>query len=69
MQPKNFSEWRTLARDYLLRGVPPNHTQWQPMLFAEEATAVKPLLKPTVPRDFMDIAEAVACCRDEDRWD
>lgn len=69
MQPKNFAEWRASAREYLLKGVPPSHAQWQPSLFMEEMPPARPLEKPTVPRDFLDIAEAVACAKDDDKWD
>lgn len=66
-----FESWRLKARDLLIKGVPPNQTYWDesPSLFSFEETALfAPVPHPKVPKEFMEVAEAVACARDPERW-
>lgn len=66
-----FESWRLKARDLLIKGVPPNQTYWDesPSLFSFEETALfTPVPHPKVPKEFMEVAEAVACARDPERW-
>ncbi|KYG68722.1 hypothetical protein AZI87_05690 [Bdellovibrio bacteriovorus] len=66
-----FESWRLKARDLLIKGVPPNQTYWDesPSLFSFEETALfAPVPHPKVPKEFMELAEAVACARDPERW-
>lgn len=72
---KSFESWRQEARKFLLEAVPPTAISWseeQNSLFVQEGSVHKldrPLTTVRVPADFVDMAEAVACARDEDRWD
>ncbi|WP_019606509.1 TIGR03915 family putative DNA repair protein [Teredinibacter turnerae] len=71
-----FEQWRTVARALLQRHVDPASVAWQrddqPSLlaaFSEDYEAL-PVLTPSlsVSQEFLQLAESVACCRDDARW-
>ncbi len=76
--PPEFAAWRETARRLLTEGIHPDAVE----LIAEEAgTALLPgltpepepdpihaILKPSVPKSFLDLAEIVACHSDPGRW-
>lgn len=67
-------EWRDAARDLLMAGVAPAQVDWRiagdESLFAPQATPPGPAVRPAprVPRDFVDLAETVACHGDPGRF-
>jgi DNA polymerase len=72
----SFAEWRAAARSLLLAGIPPQEIEW---MSGEEADSIfstlpSPPARPqaddslTVPRDFLRLAECVACFRNPSRW-
>ncbi|MEZ5507804.1 MAG: TIGR03915 family putative DNA repair protein [Gammaproteobacteria bacterium] len=69
-----FSEWRSRARDYLQRAVPPEQIHdWtqdarQGSLFDSPAVSAEPINRLTVPRAFVELAQWAALYRAEDRW-
>lgn len=76
----SLSAWRNQARSLLAQGVPPAQVCWNseqmPGLFAEQATEIfagsaaqsKTPSQHCVPKAFLDIAQSVACYRDEQKW-
>ncbi|MBC7371636.1 MAG: UdgX family uracil-DNA binding protein [Bdellovibrionaceae bacterium] len=72
---KTFEGWRGVARDLIQKSIPPGDIHWSeslPLLISDTQPAQK--RKPlsgrfVVPAEFLDLAEAVAYARDEDRWD
>ena len=65
-RPADFDAWRTLARDLVAAGVPPEKAQFGEDLFAAaEPPSAAPL---SVPRAFAELAEAVVCHRDPERF-
>lgn len=72
--PTDLDEWRARARELLLAAVPPESTTWtvgeEMGLFAVEPLAAPPNAgpPPSVPREFLGLAEAVLCHRDPQRF-
>ncbi|GAB5405738.1 MAG: UdgX family uracil-DNA binding protein [Aureliella sp.] len=75
----NFAQWRDSARNLLNQQIAPENVSWsedasQLSLFApEDDTALpqpenRPSSGPRVPREFLQLAESVACHRDSTRW-
>lgn len=71
-----FDGWRKAARLALAAGVAPGDVRWAcqneallPLGDAELASIAGPAALPRVPRAFVSIATAVACHRDQRRWD
>lgn len=72
-----FAHWREQARELLRRNIHPDRLSWrhnkQHSLFGEAESqdylslAVQEQT-PTISRDFLHLAEKVACYRDDDRW-
>ena len=73
----DFDAWRNAARTLLAADVPPDAVHLRdpdepPTLFANEEAlpeATPGVVAKRVPRDFVEIAEKVACHRDGERWD
>ena len=68
----DFEGWRTAARALRGAGVPPEQVRWivgenGAELFGDEGLPPGPPATFGVPRDFVDLAEAVICHRAEDR--
>ncbi len=65
-----FDDWRSRARLLLQQGVAPEKADWaqSPSLFMEQDFAAKPLTRPVVTSEFLELAQYVACVRDADRW-
>lgn len=78
-----FEAWRDAARGLVTEGVPPDGVAWidavapeqglLPGLQVEETGAAVPEPSPAgrlrIPRRFVELARAVACHRDPQRWD
>ena len=73
----SFAGWRTRARALLVAGVAPERVLWrtdhspQPFLALAEEQEPKPAAQTgeiRVPRGFFELAEAVACHQDAERW-
>ncbi len=69
-QPDDFNEFRTVARKLLAAGIAPGAVVWTssetPTLFADALPETAKTI--SVPRSFVDLAEAVICHHDEQRW-
>lgn len=71
-----FSAWQTAARQALAGELPPGEIAWeeigeaQPALamFEEHIAPSSPASRHRVPRQFLEIAERVACHRGAQRW-
>jgi DNA polymerase len=69
----SFVEWRSVARNLLLQGVPPHEVDWGhddlPSLFATIATPLAPGSSTVrVPREFLKLAMLASLHRDADRF-
>lgn len=71
----DFKEWRSKARDSLSRHVPPHVIQWNNQGDTQAALFNSALPMPevkgealTVPRDFLSLAERIACHSEPQRW-
>ena len=73
----HFADWRHHARELLRRGVKPESIAWQSpeqLALGFAAAADNYLSLPLqrrqlmIPRQFLSLAEAVACFRDPQRW-
>lgn len=68
----DFSAWRIVARDLVLAGVRPEDIAWttgeQNSLFDEPRPNQRRSDQLNVPAAFLDLAEAVACFDDVERW-
>lgn len=65
----DFETWRNKARTYLVQGTLPQDTSWGSELgFVFESAEKTPVIAPKVPKEFLELAQAVSCARDEDRW-
>jgi DNA polymerase len=60
-----FELWRDRARAFLLAGVRPYEAQWGAAVDLPASTSAT---SARVPRRFLDMASAVACHRDPQRW-
>ncbi|MFC3192661.1 TIGR03915 family putative DNA repair protein [Marinicella sediminis] len=75
---RDFKTWRQHARDLLRQQVHPTTINWAgdqqtQLAFAEpiqiqESTSAYPPTKTQVPANFLKLARAAACYRDDDRW-
>lgn len=68
-----FAAWRRVARSFLAAGVEPRGVDWaedegQGSLLGEAPLAPSPERAAHVPRRFLELAEAVACHADAERW-
>lgn len=65
-----FEDWRDRARRYLAAGVSPDRVDWrsEAQLNLFDAPAMPDNAKLSVPRSFPELARAVACHRDDDKW-
>jgi len=65
---KNFQTWREAAKGLLAEGVPPEEILWEKEagLFGSVAPVGKGAMK--VPKEFVDLAQTVACHNDPSRW-
>ena len=72
--PKNFTEWRKIARTFLTQEIHPEELLWQPAqetgLFQDESvvTAKKTATPHKVPQDFLNYAQTAACHRSDSQW-
>src|SRR5690349_13529744 len=68
----DFQAWRAMARRLVLSGVGPDEVVWsnesQAGLFDEPAAPMPGLAQLAVPAAFVQLAEAVACFDDVERW-
>lgn len=65
----SYTLWREKARALLIKGVSPEDADWGEHLLSDLfARPLRPVMAPKVTREFLDLAEAVACARDDDRW-
>lgn len=66
----HFDEWRSKARELLIKGVHPQDADWDssPRLIQEFETKLHPLSKPTIPSEFLDLSQFVARSNHPDRW-
>lgn len=66
----NWLEWRDKARKLLIEGVAPGEAVWNDTPeFQFSVLERKPLEKPTIPKEFLEIGPLIAAARDPDRWD
>ncbi len=71
---ETFAQWRAEARRLIAAGVRPSDVHWQtdpnqPNLFGDESTSDNKAENAfVVPRTFLNLAETVACHRDNGRW-
>ncbi len=65
---KDFKSWRAAAKGLLAEDVPPQEILWEKDagLFAAATPVGKGTLK--VPKEFVDLAEAVSCHNDPSKW-
>lgn len=70
VQPRDFADWRSKARALLVRSVPPHNIIWneQSSLFSDDGALPPATRTVNVPRDFLRLAERVACHRNPERW-
>ncbi len=76
--PRNFQQWRQIARKLLAENVPPEQALWVdgPMFnglesrdFIENESADPSTTTTAVPRQFITLAEHVAVHRDVRKWE
>lgn len=72
VHPKNFDDWRRVARCLLAAGIPPEDLLWQSReqfgLFSEAPLPPGTGNLPRVPKAFVDLARTVSCHRSGDQW-
>jgi DNA polymerase len=72
VHPKNFDEWRTLARSLLITEIFPGEILWQSHeqagLFAEKSVTPIPGDLPKVPKLFIELARTASCHRSGEQW-
>ena len=70
--PRNFKEWREIARGLLLEEIPPTQILWQERgqasLFAAHSSPPQIRELPKVSKAFLDLAQTVACHRSDEQW-
>lgn len=66
---RTFAGWREIARRLLAAGVAPENVLWtgEPPLFASNVP-VAPNGPSIVPRDFLSLADLIACHSDDSKW-
>ncbi|WP_413558987.1 UdgX family uracil-DNA binding protein [Bdellovibrio sp. HCB209] len=65
----NWNQWREKARKQLMDGIAPAEAAWSENPAFEFAVMQrKPLVKPVIPKEFLDIAPLIAAARDPGRW-
>jgi uracil-DNA glycosylase len=69
----NFAEWKERARDFFSKKTCPSDIEWlhhgQTSLFSEPEVPRQPSLPSfSVSKEFLTLAQHVACHTDEDRW-
>src|ERR1700677_377016 len=76
LQVENFQEWRSSARLLLAEGVSPSEIEWLEKSEAQGSLLGEPFVPPAllveslvlVPRDFIALAQKVACHRQPEKW-
>ena len=72
VHPKNFDDWRRVARSLLAAEIPPEDLLWQSReqfgLFSEAPLPPSTGNLPRVPKAFVDLARTVSCHRSGDQW-
>jgi uracil-DNA glycosylase len=74
LRPKDFADWRRMARALISRGVPPDEILWadpsEELLFAgDDDLGTTRNHDFTVPRKFVSVAVRASLFRDTKRWD
>ena len=66
----SYPGWRSKARELLAARISPENVLWsdRPTLFASDEPVQQSKSKVSVPKDFLDWADTVACHRDERKW-
>lgn len=70
----SFKEWRSQARNFLAQKILPHQIQWnnageiQDTLFVAAAPVSVSLKTSSVPKEFIELAERIACHTDPQRW-
>ncbi|WP_413292351.1 UdgX family uracil-DNA binding protein [Bdellovibrio sp. HCB185ZH] len=65
----NWDEWRAKARSQLIEGVAPAEAVWNDAPeFLFSVLERKPLEKPVIPKDFLEMGPLIAAAREPDRW-
>jgi DNA polymerase len=65
----NWNEWREKARKQLMDGVSPAEAIWNDTpQFLFSVLERKPLDKPVIPKEFLEMGPLIAAARDSDRW-
>lgn len=68
----SLESWRNAARRFMAGGVPPELIAWsteeQPVLFGSDAADHSDKGEINVPRQFFELAQAVACFDDTRKW-
>ncbi|UYL07240.1 UdgX family uracil-DNA binding protein [Bdellovibrio sp. SKB1291214] len=66
----NWNQWREKARKQLIDGVSPAEAVWNDSpQFLFSVLERKPLEKPVIPKEFLEIGPLIAAAREPDRWD
>lgn len=66
----NWEEWRQKARELLIEGVSPAEASWSENPTFEFMLAERrPLVRPVIPKEFLEVGPILAAARDADRWD
>ena len=73
---KDFKDWRDKARRFIAQNIPPQQIQWQnhhqeqtSLFGATENLPPATETKLTISKDFIALAERIACHTDPQRWD
>lgn len=73
-EPNNFTQWRNLSRNLLIKGITPDQVNWashtqQTLVFGEPAVKTKKTNKHIyISKKFLQLAEAAACHKNPLRW-
>lgn len=70
---ETFGEWRSRAREYLAKGIPPSSLIWedtteQNSLFGGTTAPSKSVTEISVPKSFLDFASRISCHRAPEKW-
>ena len=70
--PKDFAEWRNLARGLLMEGIEPGQILWQSpdetSLFSETFQPSPGTSSHRIPKGFIELAQTAACHRSGEQW-